>query len=60
VTEGAAGVLLARRSYARQLGLPIIAKFVGYSVVGCPPELMGIGPSIAIPDVLRKVGLTVD
>lgn len=53
VTEGAAGSLLARRSYAKKLGLPILAKFVGYSVVGCPPEIMGIGPSVAIPSVLK-------
>jgi len=34
VTEGAAAVLLARRSHAKKMGLPILAKFVGYSVVG--------------------------
>jgi len=33
--------LLARRSVAESLKLPIIAKFVSYAVVGVPPEIMG-------------------
>jgi len=57
VTEGAAAVLLARRSHAEKLGLPIIGKFVSYAVAGVPPEIMGIGPAYAIPEVLRKSGL---
>lgn len=58
VTEGAAGVLLARRSVAQKLGLPILAKFVSYSVAGVPPEIMGVGPAYAIPEALKKAGLT--
>lgn len=34
VSDGAAAVLLARRSVAKKLGLPIIGKFVTASVVG--------------------------
>jgi acetyl-CoA acyltransferase 1 len=49
VTDGAAAVVLARRSVADKLGLPILAKFVQYAVKGCPPEIMGIGPAVAIP-----------
>ena len=49
-----------------KLGLPILAKFVHYSVVGVPPEIMGnlifllskgIGPALAIPDLLSKTGV---
>jgi len=40
------------------LGLPIIAKFVEYVVVGVPPEIMGVGPAFAIPAVLKKANLT--
>lgn len=57
VTDGAAAVLLARRSTAEKLGLPILARFVSYAVVGVPPEIMGIGPAVAIPEVLKKTGL---
>ena len=41
MTDGAGACLLARRSVAEKHGLPILAKFVSYSVVGVPPELMG-------------------
>jgi len=42
LTDGAAAVLIARRSVAEALNLPILAKFVSYAVVGVPPEVMGI------------------
>jgi acetyl-CoA acyltransferase 1 len=35
VTDGAAVVLLARRSYAFKMGWPILARFIDYSVAGC-------------------------
>ncbi|KZV94897.1 thiolase [Exidia glandulosa HHB12029] len=57
VSDGAAAVLLARRSVAKKLGLPIIGKFVAASVVGVPPKIMGVGPGYAIPKVLAKTGL---
>ncbi|KAG8812831.1 3-ketoacyl-CoA thiolase with broad chain length specificity [Serendipita sp. 399] len=57
VSDGAAAVLLARRSTARRLGLPILGKFVTASVVGVPPKIMGIGPAVAIPAVLKRTGL---
>ena len=60
LTDGAACVLLARRSFAQARGLPIIAKYVAFSAVGCPPEIMGIGPAVAIPDVLKKANMTMN
>jgi len=42
-----------RRSVAEKLKIPIIGKFVAYQYAGCPPELMGIGPAVAIPKVLK-------
>lgn len=60
VTDGAAAVLMMKRSTAQRLGQPIIAKFVKSTVVGLEPRIMGIGPSLAIPKVLAKTGLTVD
>lgn len=60
VSDGAAMVLLARRSVAKQLGLPILARFRSYAVVGVDPKLMGIGPAFAIPAALSKAGLKVD
>jgi len=59
VTDGAAAVLLMKRSRALALGQPILAKFVGATVAGLAPRIMGIGPSIAVPKLLSKYGLTV-
>ena len=58
VSDGAAAVLLMRRSTAEKLGQPILGKFVTSSVVGVPPLLMGIGPWKAIPVALEKAGIT--
>jgi acetyl-CoA acyltransferase 1 len=60
VSDGAAAVLLARRSIALNLGLPILGKFVAAAVVGVPPRITGVGPLYAIPKVLDKVGLGKD
>lgn len=49
-----------KRSKAIELGQPILAKFVGATVAGVPPRIMGIGPSAAIPKILGKYGLTKD
>ncbi len=60
VSDGAAAVLLTRRSVAKRLGLPIVGKFVAASTAGVPPRVMGIGPAVAIPKVLNQTGLTPD
>ncbi|OZJ05809.1 hypothetical protein BZG36_00874 [Bifiguratus adelaidae] len=57
VSDGAAAVLLMRRSKAQELGLPILGKYVISAVVGVPPNIMGIGPAFAIPIALEKAGL---
>ena len=51
-SDGAAAVLLAQRSVAKCLGLPILGKFVSASTVGVPPRIMVVGPAYAIPRVL--------
>lgn len=56
-SDGASMVLLARRSVAMSLGLPVLARFRSYAVVGVDPLLMGIGPAVAIPAALDKCGL---
>jgi len=59
VSDGASMVLLARRSAARELGLPVLARMRSFAVVGVDPKLMGIGPAYAIPAALEKAGLQV-
>ncbi|KAF9042523.1 Thiolase, N-terminal domain-containing protein [Panaeolus papilionaceus] len=58
VSDGAAAVVLARRSVAQRLGLPIIGKYVNSATIGVPPRVMGIGPAFAIPRVLQVTSLT--
>ncbi|EGW31280.1 uncharacterized protein SPAPADRAFT_61847 [Spathaspora passalidarum NRRL Y-27907] len=59
VTDGVALVLLMKRSFAEKHGFKPQAKFVNCSVAGVPPEIMGIGPAVAIPKVLKTTGLSV-
>jgi acetyl-CoA acyltransferase 1 len=58
ITDGAAGVVLMKRSKAQELGLKILGKYILSTTVGLEPRIMGIGPSFAIPKILEKVGLT--
>lgn len=60
ISDGAAAVLLMKRSTAERLGQKTIGKFVQASIVGVPPLLMGVGPAAAIPVVLEKTGLNKD
>jgi acetyl-CoA acyltransferase 1 len=60
VSDGAAAVLMTRRSVAKRLGLPIVGKFVTAATVGVPPRIMGVGPLYAIPKALEKAGITKD
>lgn len=56
VSDGAAAVLLAKRSKAAQLGLPVLGVLRSFAVVGVPPDVMGIGPAYAIPVAVEKAG----
>ncbi|KAK0937324.1 3-ketoacyl-CoA thiolase with broad chain length specificity [Friedmanniomyces endolithicus] len=60
ISDGAAAVLLMKRSTARRLGQKILGKYVAASIVGVPPLLMGIGPWKAIPIALQKAGISKD
>ena len=57
ISDGAAAVLLMRRSTAERLGQQILGKYVAASIVGVAPLLMGIGPWKAIPVALEKAGI---
>ncbi|MHB8919300.1 MAG: thiolase family protein, partial [Desulfocucumaceae bacterium] len=59
-SDGAACVVLMSRRKAESLGIKPLAIFRGYAVGGCPPELMGIGPIVAIPKALKVAGINKD
>ena len=56
-SDGAAAVLLMRRSKAEELGLTPLARFVSFAVAGVDPDVMGVGPIKAVPKALEKAGL---
>jgi acetyl-CoA acyltransferase len=60
VSDGAAGVVIMSAEKAQSLGLKPLARFVDFAVGGVPPEVMGIGPVVAIPKALKLAGLTLD
>ena len=59
-SDGAAAALVVSDTYARKLGLKPKARFVSFATAGVPPEIMGIGPGVAIPKALALAGLTLD
>jgi acetyl-CoA acyltransferase len=58
MSDGAAAVMVMSADRAAQLGLTPLARFVSFAVGGVPPELMGVGPVVAIPKALKLAGLT--
>jgi acetyl-CoA acyltransferase len=56
-SDGAAAVLLMRRSKAEELRLEPLARFVSFAVAGVDPDVMGVGPIKAVPKALAKAGL---
>jgi acetyl-CoA acyltransferase len=54
VSDGAAAVVLVEMELAKKLGLPILAKFVGFATAGVDPAIMGIGPVPAIKKLFAK------
>ena len=43
---------------ANELGLEPMGYFRGFTVAGCEPDEMGIGPVFAIPKLLKAKGMT--
>ncbi|WP_223591974.1 acetyl-CoA C-acetyltransferase [Neobacillus bataviensis] len=58
-SDGAAAVMVMDREKAEALGLKPLAKFRSFAVGGVPPEIMGVGPVVAIPKALKLAGLEI-
>jgi acetyl-CoA acyltransferase len=56
-SDGAAAVMVMEREKVESLGLTPIAKFRSFAVGGVPPEIMGVGPVVAVPKALKLAGL---
>ncbi len=60
LSDGAAGVIIMEAKKAQELGLTPLARFVGFAVGGVRPEIMGVGPIVAIPKLLKRTGIKQD
>ncbi len=58
LSDGAAAVIVMERGRAEALGLTPLLRFVGFGVGGVRPEVMGIGPIVAVPKVLKRTGMS--
>ena len=58
LNDGAAMLAVTTEDYAKEHGLPILARILSYATVGVEPELMGIGPASAVPAALSRAGLS--
>jgi acetyl-CoA acyltransferase len=56
-SDGAAAALVMSEKKAQELGLKPRLRFVSFAAGGVPPEIMGMGPVVAIPKALALAGL---
>jgi acetyl-CoA acyltransferase len=59
-SDGAGAVIVMSRKRAEELNLKPLARFVSYAVGGVPPEIMGMGPVVAVPKALKLAGLKLE
>ncbi len=60
LADGASVTMVMSEDKANELGVKPLAYFRGFTVVGCQPDEMGIGPVYSIPKLLKSANLTVD
>lgn len=59
-SDGAAFVIVMSEKMVKELGLQPIGRLVHSAVAGVNPKIMGIGPVVAIPKVLKLAGLNIE
>ncbi len=60
ISDGAGACVLMSGAAAQRAGLQALGRFCGFSVAGCEPDEMGLGPIHAVPRLLQRHGLTID
>ncbi len=60
MSDGAGAVVLMSEAALKRFNLTPLGRFIGFSVAGVPPEIMGVGPIQAIPKVLKQTGIRQD
>ena len=59
-SDGAAAAVVMSAEKANALGLKPMALFRGFAVAGCPPDIMGVGPAMAIPKLMKLTGMKIE
>lgn len=57
-SDGAAFVMVVSERLLKELNVEPIARLKSYHVSGLEPRIMGVGPIYAVPEALKKAGLT--
>ena len=57
-SDGAAFVMVVSERMLKELSVEPIARLKSYHVSGLEPRIMGVGPIHAVPEALKKAGLT--
>ncbi len=57
-SDGAAALLVMSAQRAKADGLTPLARFVSFATGGVEPDIMGVGPIVAVPKALQRAGLT--
>jgi len=60
LSDGASVCVVMDADEASRRGLPILGIYHGFEVVGCSPDEMGIGPVLAVPKLLDRLGLRIE
>ena len=60
LSDGASMTMLMSADRAAALGLTPLGVYRGFTIAGCEPDEMGIGPVFAIPRLLKNAGLSID
>jgi acetyl-CoA acyltransferase len=60
INDGASALVVASEAMVKQLGVKPLARLVAYATAGVDPEIMGIGPALAVPKVLELSGLSLN
>jgi acetyl-CoA acyltransferase len=59
-SDGAAATILVSEAKLKEFNLKPLGRMLGFAVAGVPPEIMGIGPAVAVPKVLQQVRLRLE
>jgi acetyl-CoA C-acetyltransferase len=60
LSDGAAALVMMEAGEAKRQGLEPLGAFRGFTVAGCAPDEMGIGPVFAVPRLLERTGVAID